>query len=109
MLDSTASADTSVHATAEELRSLIREAEAALNNPKDGTSVNMDHIRSRLHDAIENGKTLVASTGQALKRQASKADDVIRANPYQSIGIAAGVGVILGFLIARGTGSRGNS
>jgi ElaB/YqjD/DUF883 family membrane-anchored ribosome-binding protein len=46
-------------------------------------------------------RTQVKSVAKAARRQASRADDVIRAKPYHAIGIAAAVSLIAGYLIAR--------
>ena len=97
------------NATADELKSLIREAEEALSSVKDGTNLSIEDLRARLRSAVDDGKTLVDNMKHAIQRQAGRADDTIRANPYQSIGIAAGVGLVVGLLISRRCGSQNGS
>lgn len=53
-----------------------------------------DQFQNRLSDAWEAGRDKVAACAQATDR-------VIRDKPYQSIGIALGLGVLVGLLITR--------
>jgi ElaB/YqjD/DUF883 family membrane-anchored ribosome-binding protein len=89
--------------TIEDLRSLIREAEQALSSGNGGDEI--EELRERLRDAIAEGQNMVSNLKDNLTRQAKKADGLIRANPYQTAGIAAGVGLLVGFLLSR----RGSS
>jgi ElaB/YqjD/DUF883 family membrane-anchored ribosome-binding protein len=89
--------------TVDELRSLIREAEQALASGDAGDEI--EELRERLRDAIAEGQNMVLNLKDSVTRQAKRADEVIRANPYQTAGIAAGVGILVGFLLARRGGS----
>jgi ElaB/YqjD/DUF883 family membrane-anchored ribosome-binding protein len=89
--------------TIEDLRSLIREAEQALSSGNAGGEI--EELRERLRDAIAEGQNVVSNLKDSLGRQAKKADGLIRANPYQTAGIAAGVGLLVGLLLSR----RGSS
>ncbi len=90
-----------VNNTVEELRSLISEAETALANARDGATADIQDLRTRLRGAVAEGKHFVKNVGETLRKQAGRADEAIRENPYQSIGIALGVGLLAGFLLAR--------
>ena len=109
MSQSTTTAKDPANSSTDELKALIHEAQEALRTEKDGKHTNMEDIRERLRTAVDEGKTLVTNMSDAVRRQAGKADDTIRANPYQSIGIAAGVGLLLGLLISRRCGSTNGS
>jgi|SRR5580658_3829902 ElaB/YqjD/DUF883 family membrane-anchored ribosome-binding protein len=100
MSESTTEVNDSATTTVEELRALIREAEQALGS---GSSAGdeIDELRERLRDAIADGQNLVGKLSDNLRRQARRADEAIRANPYQTAGIAAGVGLLVGFLLSR--------
>ena len=45
------------------------------------------------------------NVSEALRRKAGRADEVIRSKPYQTIGAAAAVGLIAGFLLSRNRSS----
>lgn len=58
-----------------------------------------------LHDRLARGLELAKITGLRLSEKARKeaqaADKAVRSHPYQSIGIALGIGVLVGALVAR--------
>jgi ElaB protein len=88
-------------ATVDDLRSLIRDAEQALSTAGGQTADEVQALRERFREILAQGQTKLKNFTDAARRQAGHADETIRANPYQSIGIAAGVGLLLGFLISR--------
>jgi ElaB/YqjD/DUF883 family membrane-anchored ribosome-binding protein len=57
--------------------------------------------RKRLKVALERGKEAWGDLQDRASAQAKVADEVIRDHPYQSIGIAFGIGALLGVLMAR--------
>ena len=57
--------------------------------------------RKRLAAALESGKELYGRVRDKAVEGAKAADQTVRENPYQAIGIAAGVGALIGFLLAR--------
>lgn len=59
--------------------------------------------RKRLSVALERGKQAWGQVQDCAVAQARAADEVIRDHPYQSIGIAFGVGALLGLLLTRRT------
>jgi len=85
--------------TLEELRALIREAEEALGSA--GNDDQVDELRERLRGAVAEGQNMIHNLTDKVRYQAKRADEAIRANPYQTIGIATGVGVLLGVLLSR--------
>ena len=103
MSESTTDVNGEATTTVDELRSLIREAEQALASGSSGDDI--EALRERLRDAIAEGQNIISNLKDSVTRQAKRADEVIRANPYQTAGIAAGVGILVGFLLARRGGS----
>lgn len=87
--------------TADELKALLREAETALSNTGDQVSEEVSGLRDRLRSALSEGKQTFSQAADVARRQAARADDMVRANPYPSIGVAAAAGVLVGFLICR--------
>jgi ElaB/YqjD/DUF883 family membrane-anchored ribosome-binding protein len=57
--------------------------------------------RQRLAAALENGKAIFGRVREKAVAGAKATDQAVRENPYQAVAIGVGVGVILGYLIAR--------
>jgi len=57
--------------------------------------------RQRLTEALESSRDLRDRIQERAVQAAKATDKTIRENPYQSIGIAFGVGALIGFLLAR--------
>ncbi len=74
-------------ATAGDVSEKAREARTRLASALDRTKVTMEELQ---HQAIAGAKVA-----------AQKADTVIRDHPYESIGVAFGIGLLLGVLITR--------
>jgi ElaB/YqjD/DUF883 family membrane-anchored ribosome-binding protein len=57
--------------------------------------------RRRLSEAIEKGKNVWNNVSEKTVAGAKATDEAIREHPYQAIGIAFGVGALIGFLLSR--------
>lgn len=88
-----------------DLKTLAADAEALLHATADDASAKAKEARARLTAGLEKAKStydeLQAQGIESAKAAIKKADDTIRAHPYESIGIAFGVGVLLGVLLRR--------
>jgi ElaB/YqjD/DUF883 family membrane-anchored ribosome-binding protein len=104
MSESNSAVDNDQSSTIEDLRALIREAEEALSTAGDDASDDIEELRERLRDVLAEGQSRIRNLTESIRRRAGAADEAIRANPYQSIGIATGVGLLAGLLISRGRG-----
>jgi ElaB/YqjD/DUF883 family membrane-anchored ribosome-binding protein len=60
--------------------------------------------RKRLTDAIERGREALENLQERAVATAKATDQVIRDNPYRSLGVALGVGALIGYLFARRSG-----
>ncbi len=87
-----------LEATQQNLKDLLREAEQALAGEA-GDKV--EELRDRLRAAINEGRYSLATLRAETARRAKQADTLIRDNPYYAIGIAAGVGALIGILVGR--------
>ncbi|HUR59970.1 MAG TPA: hypothetical protein VM029_19770 [Opitutaceae bacterium] len=91
----------------EHISRLMSEAEAMLARPvAEQAQGKLADIKARLEDARERLGEIYTKARQNVIAGAKYTDETIRANPYQSIGIALGVGVLLGVLIGRSTNNR---
>ena len=86
---------------ASHLKALVEDAEALMNATAGQAGEKVSEAHSRLAAALESAK----ATCQRLEEQtiaAAKATDrTIREHPYKSIGIAFGLGLLVGVLVAR--------
>jgi len=67
-----------------------------------------EHAENAAHEiqsagaaALDSVKGVYAAAQNGVVTGARSADRVIRSNPYQAIGVAFGVGLLLGFLVKR--------
>jgi ElaB/YqjD/DUF883 family membrane-anchored ribosome-binding protein len=58
-------------------------------------------IRARLEAAVEKAKATCERLEEKTVAAAKAADKAVREHPYQAIGIAFGVGVLIGVLASR--------
>jgi ElaB/YqjD/DUF883 family membrane-anchored ribosome-binding protein len=86
-------------------KSLIRDLETVLSEVKDDLGDKAVSVRTRLERNLEAAKERLAEIEDDIKDQASAAveatDEYVRDNPWQSAGVALGVGFVLGVLLSR--------
>jgi len=80
---------------------LGRLADDARHLVSDTVGVAGETARKQLAVAIDNSKEIYDRAHQKAVKGAKAADHVIRENPYRTIGVAWGIGVVIGFLLAR--------
>jgi ElaB/YqjD/DUF883 family membrane-anchored ribosome-binding protein len=85
-----------------DLHSLVSEAEKmtgdSLSEPTDDA---VSALRTRFDAAQERLGELYTGARKKVVAGAKCTDEAIRANPYQSLAIAAGVGLLVGVLVGR--------
>lgn len=99
------------HATAQkpeeilnDLRTLVSEAEKMLGDTvSEHTEETVNALRERFAAAQERFSEIYDGARKKVIAGARYTDETIRENPYQSIAIAAGVGLLVGVLLGRRT------
>ena len=84
-----------------DLQSLPDEAKALVTATADVVEEKVIAARERLSAALERGKEAWNAVQTKAVESAKATDKTIRKNPYQSIGVAIGVGALLGLWLAR--------
>lgn len=84
-----------------DLQYLAEDAKALLAATADVAGEKVIEARRRLTAALERGKEAWSQAQAKAVESAQATDRIIRSHPYQSIGIAFGVGALLGLLITR--------
>lgn len=85
----------------EDIRALLRDAEELLKVTTDDVNDKVKDARAKLAQAIENARGTYGHLEARTMAAARATDEVIRSHPYQSIGYAFGLGLIVGVLAAR--------
>lgn len=86
-----------------ELRALVQEAEKILGNDTSGAHSEsaVAALRERLEAAQERLANFYDDARRKMTTCVRRTDDAIRANPYQSLAVALGVGLLAGVLLGR--------
>ncbi len=85
-----------------DLQALVAEAETMMTSSVSEHSADaLENLRERFHSAQERFSENYAVAKKKVVAGAKCTDEAIRANPYQSLAIAAGVGLLIGVLAGR--------
>lgn len=82
--------------TLDEIQSSATEGNADVES-----SEKLAELKERLTAAIESAKVAAKRLEEKTLAAAKATDQCIRDHPYQTVGLALGVGVLLGFLMGR--------
>lgn len=83
-----------------ELKALVTEAETLMAKSLSGHSANdYDSLRERVDSARDRLGQVCIGARSKVAAGARCADEAIRANPYESLAIAAGVGLLVGGVV----------
>jgi ElaB/YqjD/DUF883 family membrane-anchored ribosome-binding protein len=88
-----------------DLKSVVNDAEALLNATSTQTGEKIQAVRARAEESLRNARARLTEIEQEAMRRAKEiadaTDEYVRDNPWQSVGIAAGIGLLLGVLLGR--------
>lgn len=86
-----------------DLKALMNDADELLRATASTAGEKITLARQKIEQSLVEGRKAVADAEKTFvkksKEAAEIADDYVRENPWSAIGIAAGVGVVLGLLI----------
>jgi len=91
-----------VHAedVAEELKTLAEDAKSLMSATAHVAEEKVVEARKRLASALERGKDAITAVRDKTVESAKAVDERVRSHPYQAVGIAFGVGAVLGYLLS---------
>lgn len=92
----------------DEVNALAEDARALLTATADVAEEKVVEARERLAAGLKRGKNACVRVREEAMREVQATDRVVHEHPYQAIGIAAGVGLLLGYLLARERSDNGN-
>lgn len=89
----------------DDLAAVLRDAEALIKASAEHGGEKTAEARARISESVEAAKRRLHEAEQSAIRHGQEAvhatEDYARRNPWQAMGIAAGVGLVLGVLLAR--------
>ena len=85
----------------DDLRNVLSEAEELLGPGTSVTSRQAARLRQRVAHLQENLAARARNAADATRQVAKDADVWVHDNPWQSVGVAAGIGMLFGALIGR--------
>jgi ElaB/YqjD/DUF883 family membrane-anchored ribosome-binding protein len=89
----------------DDLRQVVEDTEALLRATAGQAGERAQEARSRVEESLRQARTRLEGLEQEVvtraRDAAHEADRYVRDNPWQSIGIAAGVAFLLGLLVSR--------
>jgi ElaB/YqjD/DUF883 family membrane-anchored ribosome-binding protein len=90
---------------AEDLKNVVADAEELLRATAGQASEKVTAARERIQGSLRNAKVKLAEVEDMVieqgKRAADATDEYVHEHPWKAVGIAAGVGLIIGMLISR--------
>ena len=84
-----------------ELKTVTKDAEELLKTVSGEKGNGSHEIRMRLSSAIESAKATYHRLEEKAVAGAKATDKVIREHPYESLGVAFGLGLLVGVLVTR--------
>ncbi len=84
-----------------DLRRVVRDSEELLQATAGAAGDKASEVRERLVAALELAKRSCVRLEEKAVEGAKAADRVVREHPYQSIGVAFGLGMLIGVLVAK--------
>jgi len=85
----------------EDLKAVVRDAEDLIRVTADDLGDKTREARDRLNEAIDSAKDHVDEVEATAAAGAKATDELIREHPYPSLGIAFGIGLLLGVILNR--------
>jgi ElaB/YqjD/DUF883 family membrane-anchored ribosome-binding protein len=90
---------------ARDIQNVVSDAQDLLKTVQTEGTDRMGEMRAKVQTQLDAARKTLGELQQTVQATATQymdtTDAYVRANPWQSVGIAAGVGALIGFLIAR--------
>lgn len=89
----------------EDFQTLVSDTERLLDDTAILAGDQADELRSKIQQSLIKARETLQVTEQSLRERSKAAvtctEDYVQSNPWQSVGIAAGVGFLIGLLATR--------
>ncbi|MCI0993772.1 DUF883 domain-containing protein [Pseudomonas corrugata] len=89
----------------EDFQTLVSDTERLLDHTATLAGDQADELRSQIHETLLRARDTLKLTEDSMRERSQAAviatEEYVQANPWQSVGIAAGVGFLIGLLATR--------
>ena len=90
---------------ARDIQNVVSDAQDLLKTVQDNGADKMGEMRAKMQSQIDAARQTLTELQQSVQDGAKVAinttDEYVRSNPWRAVGISAGIGALIGFLIAR--------
>ncbi|PJI49713.1 MAG: hypothetical protein CTR55_10255 [Pseudomonas sp.] len=88
-----------------EFQALVSDTEKLLQSSAELAGAEADQMRAQIHESLKRARDAIYSTKDSVRDQGKAAvdatEDYVGDHPWQAVGIAAGIGFLLGLLVSR--------
>ena len=84
-----------------DLKRVVRDSEELLETTSDAVGDKACEVRERLSEALKTASRNCRALEDQSIQTAKAADKLVREHPYQSIGVALAIGLLLGAVLSR--------
>jgi len=88
-----------------DLAAVMRDAEALIKASADQGGEKVGEARAKIRESLEAARARLLEAEQMARRHGEEAvvatEEYVRRNPWQAVGVAAGIGLVMGVLLAR--------
>ena len=89
----------------EEFQALVRDTETLLQHSANLVGDQAEELRTQIRDSLGRARVSLKNAEESVvvrgKAAVGATEDYVQTHPWQTIGIAAGIGILLGMLISR--------
>jgi ElaB/YqjD/DUF883 family membrane-anchored ribosome-binding protein len=93
------------NALSSEFQALVQDTESLLKQTSEVAGSQVQELRARISSNLDRAKVILKDTEQSLEAQGriavEKTEQYVQQHPWQTLGVAAGVGFLLGLLAGR--------
>jgi ElaB/YqjD/DUF883 family membrane-anchored ribosome-binding protein len=100
--------NTQTQTVGDAMGTLAEDARNLMAATADVAGEKVSEARKRLAAALESGKEIYGRVRDKAVEGAKATDQAVHEHPYQAIGIALGVGALIGFLVTRRCSRNGD-
>jgi ElaB/YqjD/DUF883 family membrane-anchored ribosome-binding protein len=86
---------------AQDFKMIISDGEDLLKAAANASGEGLAAARAKFSEQVTNVKAKLADVSHPVIEGAGRADDYVKDNPWTAIGVAAAVGMLIGFLAAK--------
>ena len=88
-----------------ELKSLLADVEEVLRHVAKVSNADIAKVRGKVEDTLASAKSTLADaadqTRAGVRDAVQSADDTVRESPWVAVGVAAGIGVLIGLALGK--------